>query len=376
MLSNQLSNQKIYKGLDGIYVDTTSISRVDGEAGELSYRGHNIRSLVSRKFEAVVFLVLVGRFPDEKEILDLKQLLEDCGGIDEKQISLLKSINPNTHVMKVLQGMIPLIDLDESYRYPALNSAISEEGIKGLMIAAKLPSIIASYHRIATGRELVASKSGLSYHENFLYQFTGKLPNPVVVSTLDTTQILQMEHGFNASTFAARVTASTLAPIECCISSAIGTLFGKLHGGADQAALEMMLDIGSPDNAEKTVLSLLASKQKIMGMGHRVYRVLDPRAIILKPLAKKLCEDTPFENLYQTFEEVEEVMGREMEKRGKRIKANVEYYKAPVFYALGIPPEYFTSLFAMSRVFGYVAHVLESRKENKLIRPKALYVES
>ncbi|MEZ4742921.1 MAG: citrate/2-methylcitrate synthase [Bdellovibrionota bacterium] len=170
------------------------------------------------------------------------------------------------------------------------------------------------------------------------HRFNGKIPTAEEVLVLDTTQVLQMEHGFNASTFAARVTASTLSPIECAISTAIGTLFGRLHGGADQAALEMVLKIDGLNNAEDFIGNILKNKEKVMGMGHRVYRVVDPRARILKPLARSLCLNTPFQALFETFEKVEDIMELEMARKGRKIRANIEFYKGPVFYSMGIPP--------------------------------------
>jgi citrate synthase len=190
---------------------------------------------------------------------------------------------------------------------------------------------------------------------------------------LDAAQILQMEHSFNAGTFAGRVCASTLAPIQSSISASIGTLFGRLHGGADQAALEMAMEIGSPERAESYVQHCLANKIKIMGMGHREYRTVDPRARILKPMAQELCQDEESRNLLATLVAVEEACQREFAERGKEIWANVEFYKGAVFHSLGIPSHYFTAMFAMARVYGYIAHFLEFRRDNRLIRPRAAY---
>jgi citrate synthase len=190
---------------------------------------------------------------------------------------------------------------------------------------------------------------------------------------LDAAQILQMEHSFNCGTFAGRVCASAMAPIQSCISASIGTLFGKLHGGADQAALEMAMEIGSPDKAEAYVKDCLANKVKIMGMGHREYRTVDPRAKILKPMAVELCQDEESKNLLATLMAVEEACQREFAAKNKEIWANVEFYKGAVFHSLGIPSHYFTAMFAMSRVYGYIAHFLEFRRDNCLIRPRALY---
>lgn len=372
---------KIFRGLEGIYVDTTAICAIDGAKGMLSYRGMAIEELAQQPFWQVVALVLGGEGSERERdkspelVESLAEFMGAESALSPEALATLKTISPEVHPMQVLQGMIPLLSTEgtggDSF---GLEEHVGGEGLEGLRIAAKVPTLIAALHRLRSGQPALAPKKGLSFHENFLYMFTGRNPSPEEVATLDTTQILQMEHGFNASTFAARVTASTLAPMASALSSAVGTLFGKLHGGADQAALEMVLEIGAPEDAEAFVLNALEHKVKIMGLGHRVYKVVDPRAKILKPMARALCASTPFEPLYQTFEQVEDVMEREMAAQGKQVKANVEFYKAPVFYALGFPPQYFTCLFVMSRIFGYIAHILESRQDNRLIRPKALYI--
>lgn len=364
---------KIYKGLEGLYVDTTAICAIDGDKGLLTYRGQSIESLCQRPFEDVAYLVLTGKEPTATQRANIAAFLAKEAPLTPASLATLATIPAGVHPMQVLQSLIPLLQPEPSEDF-GLGTELGAEGLVGLSIAAKLPTVVAALHRQRVGQKVLAPKSGMSFHENFLYMFKGQTPTVEETAVLDTTQILQMEHGFNASTFAARVTASTLAPVESALSSAVGTLFGKLHGGADQAALEMVLEIGEPERAEQQVLAALRHKVKIMGLGHRVYRVVDPRAKILKPMARALCMDTPFESLYRTFEQVEEVMAREMAKKDKQVKANVEFYKAPVFYALGFPPQYFTSLFVMSRVFGYLAHILESRQDNRLIRPKAFYV--
>lgn len=360
---------KIYKGLNGIYVDTTEISKVDGQAGALSYRGEPIDKLVTRDFIEVCHLVLFDGFPSDEERAKLNEFLLEHSTISTQEEALIRGLGVDLHPMKLLQGLTPLLSLK-----PKIPHNYAPEMAAGLIVAAKLPAILAAYHRICIGKNIIPLNKGLSFHANFLHRFSGKLPNEQQIKTLDVTQILQMEHGFNASTYASLVTASTLAPIECAISTGFGTLYGKLHGGADQAALEMAMNIADISDVESFVKTSLKNKQKIMGMGHRVYKVIDPRAKTLKPMAKQLCADTPFENIFAKLEKIEQVMADEMSKKGKDIKANVEFYKGPVFYALGIPPNYFTALFAMSRVFGYIAHILASRENNTLIRPKAFYV--
>ena len=359
----------IYRGLSGIYVDSTAISKVDGEKGILSYRGESIEALAKHDFIEVCYLLLFDKYPSAEEKAQFHYFLISHSYISEAEEKILRSLNPNLHPMKMLQGMVPLLELDAQITHD-----FEAEMADGLIVAAKVPALLAAYHQICLGKPIIQTNKELSFHASFLHRFGGKLPSDEQVAILDVTQILQMEHSFNASTYAALVTASTLSPVECAISTGFGTLFGKLHGGADQAALEMAMGIGDVADVENFVTTALKNKQKIMGMGHRVYKVVDPRAKILKPMARELCLGTPFEKTYLILEEIERVMGVEMNKKGKDIKANVEFYKGPVFYALGIPVNYFTALFAMSRVFGYLAHILASREDNVLIRPKAYYI--
>ena len=359
------------KGLEGVIVDETKISNVEGKIGRLTYRGYPIEDLVKKYFSEVAWLVLFGKFPDKNEKNKLEEFLSVHSNLSRQELNILRSISKNTHPMLVLQSMVPILDLKPKIELEVpLNS---EDSMAGLIINSKIPNIIAAFYRIQNNREVLETNPKFSFHENFLYLISGNEPGQEEIQVMDMAQILQLEHGFNASTFSGRVTASTLAPIQSVISAAIGTLYGKLHGGADEAALNMAMSINSPDKAEEFVKNALINKQKIMGMGHREYKTIDPRAKILKPIAEKLCVGSPFESLFMTLKKVESAFRSEMSKNNKDIWANVDFYKGAVYYALGIPSHYFTSIFAMTRSFGYLAHFLESRKDNRLIRPKALY---
>jgi citrate synthase len=270
----------------------------------------------------------------------------------------------------MLQGVLPLISLPKKS-----SGELGPDAEHGLILAAKIPGLIAAHYRLGLGKEAIASSPALGFHENFLHMFRGDTATSEQVRMLDAAQILQMEHSFNAGTFAGRVCASTLAPIQSSISASIGTLFGKLHGGADQAALEMAIAIGSAEKAEAFVQEALANNVKIMGMGHREYRTVDPRARILKPMAVELCQDEESRALLATLVAVEEACQRAFAARGQEIRANVEFYKGAVFHSLGIPSHYFTAMFSMARVYGYIAHFLEFSKDSRLIRPKAIYKE-
>jgi len=355
--------------LAGIQVGETGISNVDGERGQLSYRGIPIGLLIDRPFMQVVWLLLTGNEPSIQQETELQTFMATHGCLGNRELSLLRKLPADLHPMLMLQSLVPALNLNPEARIDDL----SEDAHHGLLIASKIPGLIAAKHQLERGNEPIKANPHLSFHENFLTMFNGRAPSTDVVRILDITQILQLEHSFNASTFAGRVCASTLAPIQSSLVASIATLSGSLHGGADQAALEMAKAIGSPDNAADYVSGCLHAKQKIMGMGHREYKVVDPRARLIKPIAQSLCSDGEHQQLFDTLVAVEAACQSEFAKSGKQIWANVEFYKGAVFYKLGVPPHYFTSMFAMARVFGYIAHFLEFSANSKLIRPSARY---
>jgi citrate synthase len=355
--------------LAGVVVGETAISDVQGEAGRLSYRGIDIEELIGAPYLHVVWLLIFGEWPDEPQMRRLKAFMCQHMRLGYAEIALLNHVARDLHPMLMLQGMVPLLRLPQE-----LTLGVDEDAEHGLFLAAKISALTAAHYRLGQSKAILPPIAGRLFHENFLNMFHGSAPTPEQVRILGVTQILQMEHSFNAGTFAGRVCASTLAPIQSSISASIGTLFGELHGGADQAALEMAMEIGSPERAAAHVRECLANKSKIMGMGHREYRTVDPRAKILKPMAAELCQDEESRNLLATLMAVEEACQREFAERGKEVWANVEFYKGAVFHSLGIPTHYFTALFTMARVYGYIAHFLEFRRDNRLIRPRAAYI--
>jgi citrate synthase len=320
------------RGLAGVVVDETRISEIDGERGLLSYRGHPFERLVDRPFLEVASLV-VG-----KAAIDADRRLP------REVVAVLANLPRTTHVMTVLQMVMPLLG-DEIFA-----------------IAARVPTAVASW---IIGKEAEPDMT-LPIHADFLRMIRAAAPSAAEVKLLDVTQILQLEHGFNASTFTARVVASTLAPLATALSAAVGALYGPLHGGADEAAYRMALAIGAPANVPAWVDGALARKEKIMGLGHREYRVVDPRAKLLRKLATG--------GVLETLVAVDDYASAHFAKEGKTIRANVEFYKGAVFASLGIEPAYFTALFVMARVYGWGAHVLELWTDNKLYRPAARYV--
>jgi citrate synthase len=357
----------IPKGLEGVEVDSTAISLVDGQAGRLSYRGRDIAGLIDWPFTRVVLLVLDGTDPTPAARADFDAQLARAAVLSPADEDLLRlAARTRAHPMTVLQGLIPLLSAVEGFeRFDA--------AAHGLTIAAKLPALIAGLHRLRAGGAVAPVSPLHDPNARFLAQMD--LPaRPALARAFNITQILQIEHGFNASTFTARVVASTLAPIENVLAAALGALHGPLHGGADQAALEMAMEVGSPAAAQPFVDACLASGRKIMGMGHREYRLLDPRARFVKQLAGELSRDTPLAPIQQTLEAIEAHFRARMLERGRSLHANLEFYKGVVYRAAGLAPDYFTAAFAMARVYGYLAHFIESRVDNRIIRPAARYV--
>lgn len=347
----------IHKGLDGVVVDTTAISLVDGARGELSYRGHEIGTLIDWPFAEVAALVATGRADP-----GFARRLTDHSRLSAREEAMVLALPARTHPMHVLQGLTPLLDRSDAF-------ADQGEAAQGFAVAAKLPALVATHFRRASVAGRIA--------DDPIVQFLGQIAAPdraAARRAFEVAQILQLEHGFNAGTFTARVVASTLAPVENALAAAFGALHGVLHGGADQAALETADRVGTPERAAAFVDGCLASGARVMGMGHREYRVVDPRAVHLKRLAGELAVGTEHEVAYQTLVAIEQRFTERMAERGKSLYANVEFYKGLVFRMLGLPPRFFTALFGMARVFGYLAHFAESRIDNRLVRPQALYV--
>lgn len=348
---------QIHKGLDGVIVDTTAVSLVDGAAGQLSYRGHDIASLVQRPFAEVAALVACGDFDPEFGA----QLVENSR-LSAREEALVLGLPASVHPMHVLQGLTPLLDHSQSF-------TARGQAAQGFAAAAKIPALIATHLRRS-------SVAGI-HADDPITQFLAQISAPehdIAHRAFEVAQILQIEHGFNAGTFTARVVASTLAPVENALSAAFGALHGVLHGGADQAALETADRVGAPEHAAAFVDRCLADGERVMGMGHREYKVIDPRAVLLKDLAGSLAAGTGHEVTFRTLEAIEARFSERMAERGKDLYANVEFYKGLVFRVLGVPPRFFTSLFGMARVFGYLAHFTECRQDNRLVRPQAHYI--
>lgn len=363
---------EINSSLEGLIVGETAISDVDGEQGQLLYRGYPINQLTDKPLLQVVALLIWGRRLSGNEQEAFEEFMAAESMLSEQQLRQLQALPQDLHPMRMLLSLLPSLPAAGPSAFQTL--CPDNELYDGLSIAAKMPSLLAAWHQLQLGNQALMQVASPNPIENFLSQFHKRAPDALAIKTLNTAQILQLEHSFNASTFASRVCASTNAPVAAVLSAATATLYGPLHGGADQAALEMAQAIGSPDKAASYVEDCLNNGIKIMGMGHREYKTLDPRAAILKPMAGALCANSKANQLFLSLTAVEDACQQHFAKNDKQIWANVEFYKGAVFHALGIPSPYFTALFTMARVFGYLAHLHEFRKNPRLIRPRARYV--
>jgi citrate synthase len=352
-------------GLEGIVATTSSICFINGEAGVLSYRGYNIHTLAENAtFEEVVYLLWHNKLPNKSELDQLKSELAKNRELPGEVIAFLKSV-PEATPMDVLRTAVSMLGLFDPI---AADDSEEANGKKAAKLVAKIPAIVSSFDRLRNGKAIVAPDPNLSHAANFLYTLTGKRPDEVMEKVFDIALILHADHELNASTFAARVTAATLSDIYSAVTSAIGALKGPLHGGANEAVVRMLLASKSPEDAVQTAKSDLANKVKVPGFGHRVYRVLDPRAVHLKKLSEELGKRTGHGELFEKSARVERAM-----KEAKNLNANVDFYSASTYYSLGIPVDIFTPVFAVSRIAGWTAHILEQYENNRLIRPRAEY---
>ncbi len=362
---------QVHKGLEGVIVDTTSTSLVDGEAGALYYRGHSIESLVHYRFAEVMHLIVFGELPAARRLIEVEDYLWQAGRLPAELAATLHTLARNgAHPMATLQAITPLLALDPPLQHLGRSDAEEE----ALIIAARLPAAIASIHAALEDHAAYPYPASRRYGERYLQLLTGHAPTAAAVEAFETLQILQLDHGFNASTFTARVVTSTLAPAASALSAAMGALYGPLHGAADQGALEMALEVGEPQHAQAFVADCLASGRKVLGMGHREYRVVDPRAKILKVLAERHAVEFPHRRLLNTLSAVEAAFVEQTSHKTRPLRANMEFYKGVLCLSLGIAKEYFTATFAASRAFGWLAHIVEQRQDNRIIRPAALYV--
>ena len=355
-------------GLKGIVAATTRLSDVMGEDGVLLYAGYNINELAGNvSYEEVVYLLWHDRLPTKSELEKLKADLRAARTLPVPVVDFLKNAPKDANVMDVLRTGVSMLGL---YDHPPVGPQSRAVLLpRAISLTAKVGVIVAYFHRARQGKELPPIRTDLDEAAHFLYLMSGETPGPETVKTLDLAYVLHADHGFNASTFSARVTASTLSDIYSAICTAIGTLKGPLHGGANEAVIHMLQEIGSPDKVEAWVHDKFARKEKIMGMGHAVYKVLDPRAPHLKAMAVKLTQELGETKWVEMSEKIAEIV-----KKEKNLNANVDFYSATVYYSLGIPTDLFTPIFAIARTSGWTAHVIEQVSDNKIFRPSSEYI--
>ncbi|MFO8029432.1 MAG: citrate/2-methylcitrate synthase [Cyclonatronaceae bacterium] len=357
----------INRGLDGIVAFPSTKSAIDGEKGELIYAGYNIDTLAENStFEEVAFLLWNDRLPTADELNDLKKKLIAERKLPQPVLDYMRSTSKEAEPMSVLRtatSMLADFDKEASDDSPEANLR------KSIRMTAKMPAVIAGFQRVREGKEIIAPLNEGSTAYNFLYMLNGERPGENAEKTMDICLIIHAEHGMNASTFVARAVCSTQSDIYSAVTGAIGSLKGPLHGGANTAVMNMLLQLDKDADVEAFIKERLAERKKVMGFGHRVYRTVDPRAKHLMAMAKDLAEETDSVYLFEWSEKIMSVM-----KKEKGIDPNVDFFSATVYYSMGIKTDLFTCIFAMSRITGWTAHFMEQAANNRLIRPRQLYV--
>ncbi len=355
------------KGLEGIIAASTGISLIDGINGNLFYRGININELAEHSsFEETTALLWYGKLPTQNQLDSFTQKMVDNRVIPNEILALMMAMPKKTPAMEVLRTAVSALS---PYDPEDHDNSLEANVHKSLRLTASMPTIVAAWENIRNGQWPVMPSRHLSHAANFLYMLTGKEPDPQAARVLDICLILHADHGLNASTFSARITASTLSDLHSAIVSAIGTLKGPLHGGANEAVMRMLLEIGDLNRTDQYIRGALNAKKKIMGFGHRVYKADDPRAAWLQRLSLDLATSTGQNRWYAISERVREIVQSQ-----KELPVNVDFYSASVYYTLGIPIDLFTPIFAISRVAGWTAHVYEQYSDNRLIRPESEYI--
>jgi citrate synthase len=355
------------EGLEDVVAADSSICYIDGDRGILSYRGIDIHDLAENStFEEVCFLLWEGRLPRRKELDGLRRSIGAERALPPPMLELLRSLVPHLTPMDTVRTMVSaLAETDPDVRDMSRPGNMR----KAVRLTGQIATIVAAHHRLREGKPVVETDPSLPHSEDFLRMLNGAPPSAEAKRAFDMALVLHADHELNASTFAARVTAATLADMHSAITSAVATLKGPLHGGANEAVIRMLLEIGSLDRVDDYVRARLARKEKIMGFGHRVYHTEDPRATHLRAMSKALAESSGQTRWYDMSRRIEKILNEE-----KKLNSNVDFYSASVYYMLGIPPDVYTPIFAVSRISGWAAHVLEQYEHNRLIRPRAEYI--
>lgn len=370
MANENIQETQFSRGLEGVIAAETKIGYVDGLKGNLVYRGYDIHALTEQSnYEEVSYLLLKGHLPTKEEYDQFVSKLRNAMDLEKDEYDLISKISRESHPMSSLRTMISYIGGKDS---GSVEPNFDKQEDISIRLIAKVPAVVAAINRASQGKEFIKPDPNLSFSSNFFYMSLGRKPDTVEAKMLDTALMLHADHGMNASTFAAMLTISTLSDMYSAVTSAVATLKGPLHGGANERALALINRVGSPENADKVIGEMIQNKEKIMGFGHRVYKVYDPRAKILKEYAKYVAEKNNKPELFETAEKIEEVMINKLGSKG--IFPNVDFYSGMIYYSMGFEPQIFTPIFAVGRISGWVSRALEYLSDNRLFRPKAKYV--
>jgi len=358
----------IAKGLEGIIANSTALSDVLGAEGILIYSGYNINELAGKvSYEEVVYLLWHGELPNKTQLDTLMQELGSERELPQGVVDCILGAPKDANPMDVIRTCISMLGLYDKVPTGEIDPVRNRR--RAVSITAKVGVIAAYFHNARQGKDLPPVRRDLGEAAHFLYLLNGVVPSSEAAKTLDVAYVLHADHGMNASTFSARVTIATLSDIYSAVTSAIGTLKGPLHGGANEGVIHMLQEIGEESKVDAWIEDALATKKKVMGIGHRVYKTLDPRAPHLRSMAIQLCEQLGEGKWIRMSERIAELM-----KQKKGLNANVDFYSATVYYSLGLPTDMFTPVFAIARTSGWTAHILEQLVDNRLYRPLSEYV--
>lgn len=361
------------KGLEGVVVGQSKLSDINGEVGELIYGGYDIDDLArNTTFEEVCYLLWNGELPTRAQLDGLKAELFAHARLTDEMLAVLRALPGDANPMAALRTAVSALGT-----FDADADDISDASVrrKAIYLTGVTPTLVAAFDRLRNGKEPLQPKEGNGAAANFLYMLNGEDANDTRCRTMDVALVLHAEHAMNASTFAARVTAGTLSDVYSCITSALGTLKGPSHGGANVEVMNMLREIDeSGQDPAEWVRGALGAGKKIMGFGHRVYRATDPRATVLRELADRIMAEAGETRWLDLSDKIRATMAEEMEQRGKKIYPNVDFFSASVYSTLGIPMDLFTAVFAIARTPGWTAHLLEQYADNRLIRPSSEYI--
>ncbi len=364
------ATKEIIRGLEGVLVTTTKVSKVDGANGVLTYRGYDIHDLAAHStFEETTWLLFEGELPSKAQLADFQKQLNAARAIPESVLNVLRALPKTAHPMAMLETAVAAYGCTDDH---AADTTVDNFRRIGTRLVAQIGTMAAAAWRLSQGQAPIAPDPQLPYAANFLYMLTGKRPTADEARLMDIALICHADHGIPASTFSAMVVVSSLTDLYSAIAAAIASLKGPLHGGANEAVLRNLDQIGSPENVPAYMQKVVAEKLKVMGIGHRVYKTWDPRAVIFKKLAESAAKQNPqLANTYATALRLEEAALKAFE--GKQLFPNVDYFSGIIYRGLGIDPKMYTPIFAVSRMSGWVARLIEYIPNNRLFRPKGKY---